>query len=179
MKCQEHEKLFLFVQQMLEPREAEGMRRHVASCVECSHAAEEYRKLGAALDDWSVAEPSTWFDARVRARVAASVQKNSGVFGFGRARTLAAGVAAVVLIVGALVVFHHQQVVENHQPAISQQQPEATAAAPQTPATTEAQRQPLPADEQLKMDENLSLLEDYDVVSNFDALSELPQANDN
>jgi len=178
MKCQEREKLFLLVHQMLEPQEAEAMRRHLAGCAECTRAAEEYRELDTALDGWSVAEPSPWFDAKVRARVASSARKNSGFFGFGRVRALAAGMAAVALILAAVVVFHHH-VVENHQPAISQPQPVASAAVPEPPATTDAQRQPLPAAEQLKMDENLSLLEDYDVVSNFDALSELPQANDN
>ena len=97
MKCQEREKLFLFVHQMLELHEAERMRRHVAGCAECGRAAEEYRKLDAALDDWSAAGPSPWFDARVRARAASSAQKGPGFFGFGRVRALVAGVASVVL----------------------------------------------------------------------------------
>lgn len=179
MKCQEREKLFLFVHQMLEGHEAERLRQHVAGCAECARVAEEYRQLDTALDDWNAAEPSPWFDAKVRSRVAANPPKETWFFGFGRVRTLAAGMAALVLIVGAVVVFHHQQVVENHHSAISQPQAETASVAPQTPATTEAARQPLSADEQLKMDENLSVLEDYDVVSNFDALSELPQANVN
>jgi hypothetical protein len=179
MKCQDREKLFLFAQQMMDREEAERMRWHVANCAECARAVEEYRKLDFALDDWAVAEPSPWFDVKVRARVAATEQKNSGFFGFGRVRMLAAGVAAMVLILVAVVVFNHRGVVENQQPAVSQQQPVAAATAPQTPATTEALRQPLPVEEQLKMDENLSLLEDYEVVANFDALSELPQANAN
>lgn len=178
MKCNERQNLFLLVRQMLEPAEADRMRRHVASCSECARAAEDYNKLDAVLDDWSAAEPSPWFDARVRAHVARNTQKERGFFGFGRARVLAAGLASLLLILAGMVVFHHH-VVENKQPVISQQQPQAGPGAAQTPEVTEAQRQPLPAAEQLKMDENLSLLEDYDVVSNFDALSELPQANDN
>ena len=108
MKCNEREKLFLFAHQMLEPREAEEVRSHVANCADCSRAAEEYRKVDAALDDWSAAEPSPWFDARVRARVASSAQKESGFFGFGRLRALVAGAASVVLIVGMLVVVHRR-----------------------------------------------------------------------
>jgi len=177
MKCHDREKLFLFVHQMLAPQQAERVRRHLAGCAPCARAAEEYRSLDAALDGWTVPEPSPWFDAKVRARVAGSAQKDPGFFGFARLRMLVAGLAAVVLIVAAVVVFHHHPVVENHQPAAGQQQPEA--AAPQASPATEAVRRPLPPEEQLKMDENLSLLEDYDVVSNFDALSELPQANDN
>ncbi len=179
MKCNEREKLFLFAHQMLEPREAEEVRSHVANCADCRRAAEEYRKVDAALDDWSAAEPSSWFDARVRARVASSAQKESGLFGFGRLRALVAGAASVVLIVGMLVVVHRRHSVQSFQPVASQQMPQPGAVTPQPPQTVEAEKQPLPAAEQLKMDENLSVLEDFDVVSNFDALSELPQANDN
>lgn len=179
MKCQEREKLFLFVHQMLEGHEAERLRQHVACCAECARVAEEYRQLDATLDDWNAAEPSPWFDAKVRSRVEAAPRKEPWFLGFGKVRALAAGMAFLVLILGAVVVFHHQQVVENHHSVISQQQPETASAASETPATTQAVRQPLSADEQLKMDENLSLLEDYDVVSNFDALSELPQAHEN
>src|SRR5579884_620398 len=176
MKCLEREKLFQLIHGMLEPQPAEEARAHLAACGECSRMAEEYQRLDAALDDWIAAEPSPWFDARLRARVASATARDSW-FRLGRVRVLAAAVAAVVVILAAVVVFHHQQVVENHHSVISQQQPNPAAAQPSEP--TEALRQPVPPDEQLKMDENLSLLEDYDVVSNFDALSELPQAKDN
>ena len=179
MKCQGREKLFLFAQRMMDPEEAERIRWHVANCADCARVVEEYRKLDFALDDWSVAEPSPWFDAKVRARVAANDQKKSVFWGFGRVRALAAGVAAVVLILTAVVVFNHQKVAEINQPLSSQAQPVTITPGKRVPDTTEAVRQPLPAEEQLKMDENLSVLEDYQVVANFDALSELPQANDN
>lgn len=178
MKCNDREKLFLFVRQMLQPEEAEVVRRHLAGCADCARLANEYRRLDAALDDWSAPEPSPWFDAKVRARIAASDQKNRGLFGFGRVRALVAGVAALALIVALVVVFSHRGVVENQQPSAAQQQPVAVTASPKQPATSAAARQPLPVEEQLKMDENLRVLEDYEVVANFDALSELPQAND-
>jgi len=178
MKCNERGKLFLFVHQMLEPHEAEEVRSHVANCAGCSRAMEEYRDLDSALDCWSAAEPSPWFDAHVRARVAASTRSEPRLFGFGRLRALVAGVASVVLIVGVFVLVQQRHSVQSSQLVGSRQAPQPVASAP--PAeTAQAQKQPLPAAEQLKMDENLSLLEDYDVVSNFDALSELPQANDN
>jgi len=78
MKCNEREKLFLFVHQMLKPDELDQVRRHLAGCAECRQAAEEYGKLDSALDEWSAADPSPWFDAKVRARVAESGQKNPG-----------------------------------------------------------------------------------------------------
>jgi anti-sigma factor RsiW len=178
MKCIEREKLFQLVNKMLEPHEEDEVRTHLAACVACARVAEEYRRLDAALDDWTAAEPSPWFDARVRARVA-SGEANVPWFGFGKVRAVTAVVAAAVVILAAVVVFHHQQVVENHHSVVSQQQAEPNPPIAKPSEPTEALRQPLPADEQLKMDENLSLLEDYDVVSNFDALSELPQAKEN
>ncbi len=178
MKCKDREKLFLFIHRMLEPEEAEAVRRHLAGCANCSRVANEYRGLDVVLDDWSAAAPSPWFDAKVRARIAASDQEKRRLFGFDRVRVLAAGMAALALIVALLVVFSHRGVVENQQAAIAQQQPVAVTASPRQPATSAAARQPLPVDEQLKMDENLRVLEDYEVVANFDALSELPQAND-
>lgn len=179
MKCNNREKLFLFVHQMLEPDEADRMRQHLAACGECARAAEEYRRLDSALDDWNTAEPSPWFDSKVRARVAASENRNYWFFGFDRLRALAAGMAVVALILVAVVVLNHQKVAEINQPAGSQQQVVATSAQVQPLEKTEALKKPLPPEEQLKMDENLSLLEDYEVVANFDALSELPQANNN
>ena len=179
MKCNDREKLFLLVNDMLEADEADRMRWHIASCGECARAAEEFRRLDSVLDDWNTAEPSPWFDTRVRARVAASGRKNSGFFGFGRAWVLAARVTALILILVAVVVFNHRGVVENQQPTIARHLPTATTAPSQNQPPTEALSQPLPAEEQVKMDENLSLLEDYEVVANFDALSELPQANAN
>jgi anti-sigma factor RsiW len=179
MKCYDREKLFMFVHQMLEPDEADAVRRHVADCADCTRFVDDHRKLDAALDDWNVAEPSPWFDAKVRARVAASEQKNAGFFGFGRVRVLAAGMAAMALILVAVVVFNHQKMAEINQPLSSLERPVAITPGGQVPATTADIRQPLGPEEQLKMDENLSVLEDYEVVANFDALSELPQANNN
>lgn len=176
MKCNDREKLFLFVHQMLQPEEAEAVRRHLAGCSDCVRAAAEYHRLEEALNYWSVAEPSPWFDARIRDRVAANGQQNLRFFGF---LAVTVAVAVMVLILAGVVVFSHRGVVENQQPPAIRQQPVATAAPPQAPSTTQAARRPLPAEEQLKMDENLRVLEDYEVVANFDALSELPQANDN
>ena len=179
MKCNDREKLFLFVHQMLKSDEADVVRQHVAGCADCARVVDEQRKLDAELDDWSVQEPSPWFDAKVRTRVAACGRKNAGFLGFGRVRTLAAGLAAITLILVAVVLFNHPKVAEINQQPSNLQQQVATAVPPQVPATSAAIRQPLRPEEQLKMDENLSVLEDYEVVANFDALSELPQANNN
>ena len=179
MKCIEREKLFLFLHQMLEPDEADRVRHHVAGCDDCARAAEEYRRLDSALDDWNTAEPSPWFESRVRALVAASERRYSGFFRSGRVRMLAAGVAALALILVAVVVFNHQKVAEINQPLSSFERPTTIIPGGRVPTTAEVARKPLPPEEQLKMDENLSVLEDYEVVANFDALSELPQANAN
>lgn len=176
MKCHNREKLFQFVHQMLQPEEAEAVRRHLAVCSDCVRAAGEYHKLEEALDYWSVAEPSPWFDARVRDRLAANRQQNLRYFGF---LAVTVAVFAMILILAGVVVFNHQKVAEINQPLSSFQRPVTITPGGRFPATTEAARQPLRAEDQLKMDENLRVLEDYEVVANFDALSELPQANDN
>ena len=78
MSCGERENVFLLIQQMLGPDESERMRRHLAHCAECARAAEEYRRLDSALDDWAVAEPSPWFDARVRRGLRRTRGRNPG-----------------------------------------------------------------------------------------------------
>jgi len=179
MNSHEHEKLFLFVQQMLKPQEAEEVRRHLAECTHCGQVVEGYRKLNLTLDDWTTPEPSPWFDSRVRARVAASGKEKSGFLGFGRVRVLMVGVLSMVLIVGALIAVHQRRAQKPSGAVAGPASPQVSETAPQSAASAEAQVQPLPAEQQLKMDENLSVLEDYDMLSNFDVLSELPQAKDN
>lgn len=179
MNCHEHEKLFSYVHQMLGPAEAEEVRAHLAECAPCGQVVEEYRKLDLALDDWTTPEPSPWFDARVRARVEASGTEKSGFLGFGRLRALAVSMLSVVLMVTGFIALRHRHAPETSGSVASRSLPPASQAASQPAGATEAQIQPLPPEEELKMDENLSVLEDYDMLANFDVLSELPQAKNN
>lgn len=179
MNCHDREKLFLYVHQMLGPAEAEEVRLHLALCADCQEAVSEYQKLDAALDEWSAPEPSLWFDARLRARMAASEKEESGFLGFGRLRVLAVSLLSVILIVTGFITFREHRAQESARSVASRSLPVANPAASQPVGTTEAQVHSLQAAEELKMDENLSVLEDYDMLANFDVLSELPQAKDN
>ena len=179
MTCPEREKLFSSIHQMVKPQEAEEVRRHLAECPRCAQVVEEYRKLDLALDEWTAAEPSPWFDARMRARLAASGKEKSGLLGFGGLRTLVVSVLSVVLIVAGFIVFHQRRARESSVPVPSSSAPQVSETAPPASAEVEAPAHPLSVEQQVKVDENLSVLEDYDMLSNFDVLSELPQAKDN
>ncbi|HUZ45044.1 MAG TPA: zf-HC2 domain-containing protein [Terriglobia bacterium] len=179
MKCHEREKLFSYLCQMVKPREAEEVRRHLAGCPRCAQVVEEYRKLDLALDKWTAAEPSPWFDARIRARLAASEKEKSGFLGFGGLRTLVVSVLSVVLIVAGFIAFHQRRAPEQPVSAAGSSLPVVSQTAPQVSGAAEGQAQSLSAEQRVKMDENLSVLEDYDMLANFDVLSELPKAKDN
>jgi len=179
MNCDAKEKLFSYAHQMLEPAEAEEVCLHLAKCAQCGQVVEAYRKLDLALDDWTAPEPSPWFDARVRSRLAASEKAKSGFLGFGRLRVLAVSVLSVVLLVAGFIALRQRRAQDASGSVASRSLPQASQAARQSAGATEAQVQPLPAEEELKMDENLSVLEDYDMLANFEVLSELPKAKDN
>jgi Putative zinc-finger len=179
MKCHQREKLFSFIHQMLNPQEAEGVRLHLAKCSECRQVVEEYRQLDLVLNDWTAPEPSPWFDAHVRARMAASGKEKSGFLGFGKVRTQVVGVLSVVLIVAGFIAIHQRQMQKASTSIAGPAVPQMNQTTPQYAGATEVQVQSLPAEEELKMDENLSVLEDYDMLANFEVLSELPQAKNN
>ncbi len=179
MKCHKREKLFSYLHQMLNPQESEEVRQHLAECPRCAQVVEEYRKVDLALDEWTSAEPSPWFDARMRARLAASGKGKSGLLGFGGLRTLVVSVLSVVLIVAGFIAFHQRQSRESSVPVAISSAPQVSETAAPASAEVEAPAHPLSAEQQVKVDENLSVLEDYDMLANFDVLSELPQAKDN
>ena len=161
MKCNDREKLFEFVEHMLKPREEEAVQSHVAGCSECGRIVEEYQKLHVTLDDWKAAEPTPWFDARVRASAASSGVEARGFPIMGRMRTLAVGVLSLFLVVGSFVAVHRYRLREN---AMANQ------------IWNNGQGPAFTADQEVKMYENLPVLEDYDMLANFDVLSELPQS---
>src|SRR5579872_5105167 len=157
MKCNDREKLFEFVEHMLKPRETEVVESHVAGCAECGRIVEEYQKLDAALDDWKAAEPTPWFDARVRASAASKGAEARGFPLFGRMRRLAVGVLSLVLVVGGFFAVHQYRAREN---AVANQ------------IWNNGQGPAFTADQEMKMYENLPVLEDYDMLANFDVLLE-------
>jgi hypothetical protein len=196
MKCCEREQLFAYCQRLLVADEEEKVRAHLAECAACRAVVGEYEKLDTLLDDWRPAEPSPWFDARVRVAIAADssrAQSSRPLFGLVWVRWLVPALGLAVVLVAALVVWRSYRpqvhpVTQAVAPAVVPQAPQNVAnpasppAVKQAPIPQMAQTQPVPAqpaataaDEDLRLYEDLSVLEDYDVLASFDVLSELPK----
>jgi hypothetical protein len=196
MKCCEREQLFAYCQRLLAADEEEKVRAHVAECAACRAVVGEYEKLDTLLDDWRPAEPSPWFDARVRAAIAADLsqaQSARPLFGLAWVRWLVPALGLAVVLVAALVIWrsHRSPVHPATQavaPAVAPQVPQNVAnpafpaAVQQAPRPQMARTQPAPAQpaataarEDLQLYEDLSVLEDYDLLASFDVLSELPK----
>jgi hypothetical protein len=191
MSCMEREQLFALAHGMLDAQEEATVRAHVAECARCRQAVDEFARLDAVLDEWKAAEPSPWFDTRLRAALAVEGEggwrKTFGAMQWARWLVPAAVVAALVL--GFMVMRQSTpppQPVARRAPAVHQAAPAPEAAQPQAgresapalqaqnasvptnPATLERKDETTPED-------GLKVLEDFDMLANFDVLSELPQ----
>jgi Putative zinc-finger len=166
--CIERERIFALAQGMLSGRQERKVKMHVEGCASCRQVFEGYRSLDGLLEEWNpAAEPSPWFDARVRAAVASAEARRPSYSFFGLAwnRWLAAPVLAALLILAGIAVLRTPSL---HPVA----RPEAVPASPVT-----AQVKSPASEAQSKMDENLSVLEDYDMLNSFEVISELPKGN--
>lgn len=196
MKCCEREQLFAYCQRLLVADEEEKVRAHAAECAACRAVVGEYEKLDTLLDDWQPAEPSPWFDARVRAAIAADSSRAESArpfFGLAWVRWLVPALGLALVLVAALVVWRsHRSPVH---PATQAAAPAVVPRAPQNvanpvsapavkpaPALQIVQTRPVSAQpaataagEDLQLYEDLSVLEDYDLLAGFDILSELPK----
>lgn len=172
MNCVEREKLFAYVHRMLEPREEGEVRAHVTWCPACSKRVEEFQKLDVVLDEWKPTKPSAWFDARVRAAVAAAEPAENPGFFFGlRRRRWLSPALLVVLVVSASWVVLRTGRSPHPAPFASRRQAAQPAAAVGS-KSPQAQ-----AEEELSLYKDLPVLEDYDMLANFDMLSELPKGD--
>jgi hypothetical protein len=192
MSCMEQEQLFAFAHGMLDAQEEAAARVHVDECARCRQAVEEFARLDAVLEEWKPAEPSPWFDTRLRAALAVEGESS------GWKRTLAAMQWARWLVPAAVVaalvfwlvaarqpapppkpVARQTSPVEKAAPAPEAARPEAgqesapvvqaqNPSAPANPATLTRRDETTPEDD-------LRVLEDFDMLANFDVLSELPR----
>jgi hypothetical protein len=186
MKCLEREQLFAHVNHLMEGPEVEAVRGHLAECAHCRAAVAKQERLHALLDEWEPREPPPWFNARVKAAIAAAEQHEApkGFLAWPWARAVAAAVALLAVIIVGLLVFRTQGPQEPARP-LAQKEPPAVqqpAEIPQAPAPTVAQSQPAApppdqetsAQDEITMYENLGILEDYELLAGFDVLSEIP-----
>lgn len=99
-----------------------GVSAHMATCKECSKELAELRATFALMDEWTVPEPSAFFDARLHARLReAQAEAPEGLwerltsflqFSTGRAlRPAMAGALGLAMLVGggtaATLLLHH------------------------------------------------------------------------
>ncbi|MGH9449882.1 MAG: anti-sigma factor family protein [Terriglobia bacterium] len=192
--CVKQERLFAYSSHTLDSREEAQVRAHLNSCASCRGVVARYANLDTVLEEWKPVEPSPWFDARARGRVASAAVARPRLswtsFGL---RTWTGVAAAVVLVVVTSVIALHPSrparpgsVVPVKVTTASSLRT-ATAIPAPTPApsiaaeagaageSTVAQSQP--ASQEMDLYRNLKLLENYDMLANFDVLSELPQAS--
>ena len=181
-RCLEREDIFALAQGMVDEREASEMTAHVEICADCRGILQSYRRLDSVLDQWNpAAEPSPWFDARVRAAAASGKPARAarGFFGLGLNRWLALPVLASLLVVAGVVTFRRPWVTPVRPVAV----PAATAAAtpavsaPPVRAADKIPLAPQTGAQEVNMYQNLSVLEDYDMLAGFDVISELPKGN--
>jgi anti-sigma factor RsiW len=146
------EKLVQYLDGRAKPVERRAVEDHLAVCSSCRNRAEDFRALFGALDDLPVTTPSPWFDASLRARIAAEAG-HPGFWGWIPSPRLAFAVTALV----AMSVW--------------------LASMPRI-ATNDSAIARVPAEAEFSMIRDLPVLENYEVISKFDALSELPASPD-
>jgi len=72
MNCERMEHRWIaYVDGRATPRERREVEQHLAGCAACRQRLEEYRSVWKLLEEVPAADPSPWFDARMRQRVAA------------------------------------------------------------------------------------------------------------
>ncbi|HUY12112.1 MAG TPA: zf-HC2 domain-containing protein [Terriglobia bacterium] len=182
--CLEKEQIFYFVQGMMEAREAERVRCHLADCLACRQVTEGYQKLDLVLDSWRVGGPSAWFESTLQAKLASATDERRGFFGLPWGRWLAPASLAAMVVFGMVMVHPWRQpgrfsppvAPTSSRPAQGVQVQSRPQAQP-APAASLQGADAKPADDELTLYKNLPVLENYDMLSNFDVLSELATAD--
>lgn len=192
MNCLDHERLFSYAHGLLGEPEAAQVHTHLGECSQCREVVEHYERLNAVLEEWKPAEPSAWFDARVRQAVEAREARGAtrGFWGLGWVRGLALASLGVLVIAGVAWLTHRYRSVFTPSTLATQQPRQTTATqAPAevaklnpravTPRQAEKPRKPAvelqSAGVSPSEDEDARALDDYDLVADFDVLSELPK----
>lgn len=168
--CFERERLFAYSARLLGEQDEAEVRAHLAECAACLEVAEGYRQLDRALDLWEPAEPSPWFEARVRAAAVSAEERAPGLWarllaGLGWGRWLAPALVAMMAVVVSTVMVERPGRVPQ---AVNQ-----TAG-----VTPGAQAGATRASVQVTQDKEgiAEVSDDYDLLANFELVSELPKA---
>lgn len=163
-ECPEKEKLFSYSHRMLEQNLELEVRSHVEQCQTCAQMVMEFQEIDSVLGEWKPVEPSPFFDARLKARVASACPGRSGfpLFGLRGAQFLAPAFAVLLVVAATLIVLHTRSgyIPQPIMPLVIQTTKTPTAK----------------VEDELTLYENLPVLEDedYDMLADFDILSEVP-----
>lgn len=128
-------------------QERAAVEAHLAACPECARRHQEFLAVFRALGEWEAPEPSPWFDARLRRRIAEDHRRLSW---FPRLSEL---LPPVPVAVGALVLLACLLISSGDRTTVKPQ-----------PATMISDRH---------MEEVYHAVEEVDLLNNFELLSEL------
>jgi len=161
-KCMGKEELFAYAHHLLEPDAEREVREHVAHCAACEATVAEYLSLDSLLDDWQAAEPTAWFDTRVRRAVSVPPAPGFTLFGIRWAPMLAAVCLLLLVAIGSLIMSGQSAVQADQQLALN--------------ARPAAKR----VEEEITLYKDLPVLEDqdFDMIANFEVLSAVPRGHD-
>ena len=147
MSCTRMEnKIMAYVDGRLKESERLEVEKHLTKCAACQLRVNEFRAVAGLLEELPQIEPSTAFDVRVRARVAAEPVKRGWLAWFTPSPRVA--FAASLLVLATVWV--------------ASRPPEHSLTA-------------LTAAEEAQINQDLPELENFDVISDFGALTDLPQ----
>lgn len=183
-ECFEKERLLAYATKLLEPAEEAKVDAHLAGgCETCNAVVWEYRALDSVLDEWKPAQPSPWFDARLRTALASGrpARTAGGFLGFDRARWsrwLTPALAAALVVVVSVVAVRVRRTGHPGTGAgntIAQQGP-AQAVNPPSKGGGEVQgpQAVQPGSEEPRATNAAQAVDDDEMLTNFDVLSELP-----
>ncbi|NDQ57546.1 MAG: hypothetical protein GZ088_10790 [Acidipila sp.] len=145
MNCEKMERELIAY---LDGRAPASLRReidlHLATCPACHARAAEFQQISNLLDEFPAPDPSPYFDARLRNRLATEPRRSWWSVWLPQPRLALA--TAALLILGAWV----------------------STFPPDTPPPA-----PVQAEEEFRMIKDMPVLENYDVLANLDALSEI------
>jgi anti-sigma factor RsiW len=147
MSCVKMEsRILAYMDDRLKDSERAEMEKHLADCAACRVRANEFRSLSDLLGELPIVEPTTAFDVRVRARVAAEPVKQSWWAWMRPSPRIA--FAASMLLLATLWIGYRK---------------EAVAPLPISPEEASA-----------GLMQDISVMEDHDTLANFEPLKELP-----
>jgi len=148
MNCERMEgQLIAYLDGRASARERHEVDQHLANCAACRARVEEFRGVWKLLEETPAPEPSAWFDARLRQRIAAEPPPSwwTRVAGWLPQPRLA--LASLALIAVGFWA--------------------ALAPPPNRPAPAAVNQQ-----EEFRMIKNMQVLENYEVLKDLDALNE-------